>query len=67
MSSGLLKTLNPIKYLLEVRDELQKVTWPSRQQTIQKTSLVILVSVAVGAYIGALDYIFTKITAVLIK
>lgn len=58
---------NPIKYSKEVREELAKVTWPTRQQTIQKTTLVILSSVVVGLYIGALDFIFTKLSQLIIK
>lgn len=57
---------NLIKYFKEVREELTKVSWPSRQQTIQKTILVITVSVVVGIYIGALDFLFTTLSKLLI-
>jgi preprotein translocase subunit SecE len=55
---------NPLflfSYFAEVRDELKKVTWPSRTQTIQLTSIVIGVSLVVGLYISALDIIFSQI------
>lgn len=55
------------RYFSEVGQELQKVSWPTRAQTIEKTMLVIVVSVIVGAYIGALDYLFTSITTLVIK
>jgi preprotein translocase subunit SecE len=55
------------KYLSEVTVELRKVTWPDRQQTIQKTTLVIVVSLVVGVYIGALDFLFTRLATLLIK
>ncbi len=67
MSSGLANSFNLFRYFHEVRDELQKVTWPSRKQTIDLTTLVIIVSVIVGAYIGALDFVFTRLTALLVK
>jgi preprotein translocase subunit SecE len=67
MFAGALKNFHLLRYLTEVRDELKKVTWPTRQQTIEKTILVIIVSVIVGIYIGALDYLFTQLTALLIK
>lgn len=51
-----------IQYFKEVREELTKVTWPSRQHTIEKTTLVIVVSLAVGLYIGGLDLFFTWLT-----
>ncbi len=59
--------LNPIKYFREVREELVKVEWPTRQQTLQKTILVIGSSVVVGLYIGALDFIFTKLSQLIIR
>lgn len=60
MSEGT-RSLPIVKYLFEVRQELQRVTWPTRQQTWQKTLLVVAVSLAVGIYIGLLDFIFTRL------
>lgn len=56
----------PISFLKEVKEELAKVTWPTREQTIRYTVLVIIVAVAVGLFLGGLDYILTTITAFLI-
>jgi len=56
-----------ISFLKEVREELSKVIWPGREQTIRYTVLVIIVAVAVGAFLGGLDYILTSATAFLIK
>ena len=58
---------NIIGFLNEVKEELRKVAWPSREQTIRYTILVILVAVAVGVFLGGLDYILTALTAVLVK
>jgi len=38
--------------------ELKKVVWPSKRETTQHTLLVIGISLAVAAFLGALDYIF---------
>jgi preprotein translocase subunit SecE len=46
-------------FLKEVRMEMKKVNWPSRQETIQYTLIVIGVSVAVAVYLGGLDFIFS--------
>lgn len=59
--------VNPIQYVREVDQELRKVTWPSRQQTIEMTGLVIAVSLAVGIYIGALDFGFQRLMTALIQ
>lgn len=58
---------NVINFLKEVREELTKVAWPSREQTIRYTILVILVAVVVGLLLGGLDYILTAMTDFLIK
>ncbi len=40
--------------------EVRKVSWPSRQETVKLTIVVIAVSLFVGLYIGALDIVFAK-------
>jgi preprotein translocase subunit SecE len=48
------------QFLKEVRQELRKVDWPTRQETIAY-SIVVLVSVVVlTTYVFALDYGFSK-------
>jgi preprotein translocase subunit SecE len=41
-------SLNPVKFLQEVRQEVGKVTWPSRQETVISTVMV-LVMVALAS------------------
>ena len=45
-----------IKYVKESKDELKKVVWPSRKETIKYTTLVIGISLATAAFLGALDF-----------
>lgn len=47
----------------EVRFELSKVTWPTRDEVIKLTLTVFIVSGILGAYVGGLDYLFTTILA----
>jgi preprotein translocase subunit SecE len=58
--------MNPVAFLQEVKAEMSKVVWPSRQQAIQLTVVVIIVSVLVGVYTGGLDYLFTNLVNMLI-
>ncbi len=58
---------SPITFLKEVRVELTKVTWPTKKEVIRLTTIVIIISVAVGAYVGVLDLIFTKLIELAIK
>lgn len=58
-----LTTIPGLKYFNEVDTELRKVTWPSRQQVIRMSAIVIIVSVAIGAFLGALDLGFTSLVS----
>lgn len=44
-----------INYFSSVKAELRKISWPSRQETIRYSVLVIAVSLAVAAFFAALD------------
>jgi preprotein translocase subunit SecE len=50
----------PVQFLKEVVSELKRVTWPTRDETIKLTAVVIALSVVVGAFIGGLDAIFLQ-------
>ena len=39
---------------------MKKVSWPTREQVRNLTILVFAVSLAVGAYITVLDFVFTQ-------
>jgi preprotein translocase subunit SecE len=43
-------------FLTEVRNELKRVTWPSRKEVYATTIVVILFSVVIGLYLFVLDY-----------
>ena len=58
---------NIISFLKEVKEELAKVAWPGREQTIRYTVLVIIVAVAVGIFLGGLDYILTWLTTIILE
>ncbi len=46
-------------YFKEVKVEMAKVKWPTRNETINYTMVVIGVSAAVAAFLGAMDYFFS--------
>jgi len=49
-----------ITFIKEAREELKKVSWPTREQTVRYTGLVIGVSLAVALFLGILDMIFSS-------
>ncbi len=44
-------------FLVSVRDELKKVTWPTRPELIKATRMIIVLSIILGLTIGLLDYL----------
>lgn len=56
----------PANFLRETRDELKKVVWPTRQEVIRLTGVVIIVSVFVGIFLGGTDFILTKLIELIV-
>ena len=49
------------KFLGEVRNELAKVVWPTRAETLRYTVTVIVFSLIVALVLGAFDYGLLKL------
>ncbi len=45
----------------DVVSELRRVTWPTRQETMRLSLMVIAVSAAVGAFLGIIDIGFGRL------
>jgi preprotein translocase subunit SecE len=48
-------------FLKEVKLEMKKVNWPTRETTIKYTLIVVGVSLIVAIYLGGLDILFTAL------
>lgn len=48
-----------ISFLKEAKQELKRVNWPTRKETIRSTLIVIGISLVVALFLGGLDFIFT--------
>jgi preprotein translocase subunit SecE len=55
------------EYIKETRAEMSHVTWPTRRQAIAYALLVVAVSVAIAAYLGLFDFVFSKLLTLLFK
>ena len=47
------------KFFHETKEEMKKVTWPTKKETINHTIIVLIISVCVAAFIGLVDWFFT--------
>ena len=54
-------------FLLEVRSELKKVTWPSRKEVSSTTLVVIATSIFFGFYLWGLDLVFSRVLSLAFK
>ncbi len=67
---GLLRKLvrpfvNVWQFLQDVHHELERVVWPSHEDTWSFTIIVLITIVIVGTWVGALDWIFARIMGML--
>jgi preprotein translocase subunit SecE len=53
--------MNIFDYIKDTRGEMKHVSWPTRKQIVSYTILIIVVSIAIAAYLGLFDHIFTGI------
>lgn len=44
-----------IQYFKESKEELKKVVWPSKKETLNFTFLVIIISLGVAIFLGLID------------
>jgi preprotein translocase subunit SecE len=54
-----------VRYFREVRAEVRKVVWPSRQATLRLTGIVLAVMLAMSAALGLVDWVFTRLFALI--
>jgi preprotein translocase subunit SecE len=59
--------MNIFNFLREVKGEMKHMSWPTKKQTIAYTLLVIVISIALAAYVGIFDHLFTLGIEQLIK
>ena len=50
----------------ETVGELRKVTWPTPQEAFRMTKIVLAVIVIMSTVLGALDFVFSKLIALII-
>ncbi|HEY4516031.1 MAG TPA: preprotein translocase subunit SecE [Candidatus Paceibacterota bacterium] len=53
-------------YLKETRAELTHVSWPTRNQALAFTVVVIIVSILTSLFLGLFDFIFSKLLALIV-
>ena len=55
-----------VQFLREVKMELKKVTWPTREEAINLTIIVIVVTFGMSAFLGIVDFLFSRLFALIL-
>ena len=53
-------------YVTSVRNEVGRVSWPSRREVVSLTVLIILLSIVLGIYLGLADVVVSQILRLLL-
>jgi len=49
------------RFLVAVNEELRKVTWPTRDELVKATRMIVILSLLLGVTIGVLDWLLQLI------
>jgi preprotein translocase subunit SecE len=55
------RELGVLRYLRDTRGELRKVTWPTREEALKLTYIVLGVTLVFAAFLGFLDWVFSQV------
>lgn len=55
------------EFISQVIAEIKKVTWPSRQELIDSTWIVLISSIILGFYIAGVDVVLSKFVGLIIR
>jgi preprotein translocase subunit SecE len=55
------------QFFREVKVELQKVTFPTRQETVSSTVVVLVLTFIIGAYLGFSDWALSRLVQMLLQ
>lgn len=59
--------MNPLKFLQEVRQETSKVTWPSRNETLISTVMVLVMVALASIFFLAADQIISWLVQLMLS
>ena len=57
ISPGSIRRGNPVQFFQETISELRKSVWPTREETVRLTYIVILISTVIGFLLSGLDFV----------
>ena len=52
---------SPALFVRQVKQEISKITWPTRSETMYASMVVILMSIAISVFLFLVDMVFAKL------
>ena len=62
----LMRNTRVVQFADEVIDELNKVTWPEKDETVSSTVVVVGVTLFIAAALGLYDYVWAEVTQIVL-
>ena len=59
--------INPFKYVQQVRNEVSKIVWPTRKETMTTTIMVFIMSALIALFFFIIDTITSNILDMILK
>ena len=56
-----------VRFFRETTGEMRKVSWPTRQEALNLTLVVLAVTASTSLFLGFLDFLFTRLFRLLIS
>ncbi len=61
------KRTNPIQFFREVRQEANKVTWPTRKETLLSTLVVFIMAAVAAVFFLGVDYAISNLVRLILN
>lgn len=58
---------NPVQFFRQVKQEVKKVTWPSKKEVMRATVMVIIIVAIASTFFFFVDMIFAAIVGAIFK
>ncbi len=59
--------INPFKYVQQVRNEVSKIVWPTRKETMTTTVMVFIMSAIIALFFFIVDTITSNVLDIILK
>ena len=55
-----------INFFTDVKKEMEKVTWPSKEELTESTKIVIIITIAIAMFAWVVDFIVSQVLKVIL-